>query len=111
MWNTPSYTRSMKTVADAQQALQTALNRHDKLMARTKVKCPCKATHKISELTYIQTHWYTRPHGCSGGDYWNRGAGEGICPTCKARLRLTYSEPRLEALKGLFKEVVDEHKD
>ncbi len=36
----------------------------------------CEYCHKrtvIRRLIYIQTHWYTSPSGCTGGDYWNQG--------------------------------------
>lgn len=81
------------------------------LQAQTEVLCPeCKTTHMIKDLTYIQTHWYTRPSGCMEGDYWNEGEGQFDCPSCDTRLRL-YKRKDLMDLRGLFKDVVKEYKD
>lgn len=62
----------------------------------------CGASFKVSSLTYIQTHWYTPPYSCTGGDYWNMGEGQFKCPTCGALNRL-YERPEVEKLKHLFK--------
>lgn len=90
----------------------------DAMKAATLVKCTsqvatgkgCGALHAIKDLTYIQTHWYVSPHGCTGGDYWNEGEGAFVCPSCNHRNRL-YASPAVEALKPYFKTVVKEHKD
>ena len=65
----------------------------------------CKRRTKVSNLTYIQTRWYTPPHGCTGGDYWNDGEGQFDCPKCGENNRL-YERPEVEALKWFFKDVV-----
>lgn len=70
----------------------------------------CGAWSKINTLTYIQTHWYTAPHGCTGGDYWNQGEGQWICPECQHLNRL-YNSPEIENLKPHFKCVENKHKD
>lgn len=70
----------------------------------------CGALHAIKDLTYIQTHWYTRPHGCSGGDYWNQGEGQFICPSCGHRNRL-YATPEVQKMKRHFKSIEDTYKD
>jgi rubrerythrin len=81
------------------------------LLSQTVVVCgECGYGHEIVTLTYIQTHWYTRPRGCTGGDYWSPGEGQWTCPTCDARNRL-YKLPEIEALKDHFLCVVDEHED
>jgi hypothetical protein len=64
----------------------------------------CGTKHKVNDLTYIQTHWYTPPSGCTDGDYWNQGEGQFICPTCGELNRL-YERPAVMALKSFFKEV------
>lgn len=48
----------------------------------------CKQQSVISTLTYIQTHWYERPYGCSGGDRWRQGEGQFECPHCSQINRL-----------------------
>jgi hypothetical protein len=37
---------------------------------------------QIRSLTYIQTHWYETPYGCTGGDLWREGEGQFDCPKC-----------------------------
>ena len=85
----------------------------DAKLRKTLVKCSpnnfgkgCGQALEIGELEYIQTHWYTSPHGCSGGDYWNQGEGQFICPHCGHCNRL-YDRPEIEDLKHLFKSVID----
>lgn len=68
----------------------------------------CGAELNVSDLVYIQTHWYTPPSGCTGGDYWNVGEGQFVCPQCGARNRL-YERPEVEKLKRYFKSVEDKH--
>lgn len=88
--------------------LQTQI---DDLKRRTVLTCPhCDQDEQIQNLVYIQTHGYTPPRGCTEGDYWNEGEGQYECPHCKNRLRL-YKAPQIEAMKRLFKEVVNEYKD
>lgn len=82
----------------------------DDLKKQIVLTCPnCDRDEQIQNLTYIQTHWYTPPRGCTEGDYWNEGEGQYDCPHCKTRWRL-YKLPEIEAMKRLFKEVVKEHK-
>src|SRR3989344_6878999 len=46
-----------------------------------KIKCGvCEDSHKIGDLTAIQTHWYTPPRECVEGDYWNEGELQFVCP-------------------------------
>ncbi|KWT98487.1 MULTISPECIES: hypothetical protein [unclassified Variovorax] len=79
------------------------------LLRQTPVACErnnfgqgCGAVTSIGELTYIQTHWYEGPHGCSGGDTWHRGEGQFVCPSCGHRNRL-YNRKDVEKLAGLFR--------
>lgn len=87
----------------------------DAKLRHTLVKCTsnnhgkgCGQALEIGELEYIQTHWYTPPHGCSGGDYWNLGEGQFVCPHC-GHLNRLYDRPEIEGLKRLFKSVVDQY--
>lgn len=74
-----------------------------------RIVCPhCNKQPKLKDCTYIQTYWYTRPYGCSGGDYWNQGEGRFKCPHCGKITRL-YERPEIEALKWAFGKVEDLH--
>lgn len=70
----------------------------------------CGELLRIGDLEYIQTHWYTPPRSCSGGDYWQQGEGNFYCPKCGHRNR-TFNRTEVETLKGHFKSIVEEHKD
>lgn len=70
----------------------------------------CGAKYNIKNISYIQTHWYESPYSCSSGDQWHQGDGEWECPCCGKRNRL-YTRPEIEAMKYLFREIVNEHKD
>lgn len=86
--------------------------------AKTVIQCEsnpaygkgCGAKFFVKDITYIQTHWYETPSGCIGGDMWHQGEGQFECPQCGHRNRL-YNRKSFEILKGLFKHVIDEHKD
>ena len=90
----------------------------DRRKSETLVQCThnfiygdgCGSAFPVKDLTYIQTHHYVSPHGCSGGDYWNESEGQFICPECGHRNRL-YDRPDIEALKRHFKDVKDVHED
>lgn len=97
--------------------------------SRKKIKCAvdeCGKLHIINKLTLLQTHWYTQPHGCTGGDYWNSGEMQFICPDTKIRNRIMISnydvpledrdkyenDPESQFSRNyrdLFKEVIDVH--
>lgn len=107
--------KTMEELLAERKALQAQLteadHRIDARLAMTLVRCNhCASAYEIGELEYIQTHWYTQPHGCSGGDYWNQGEGQWKCLSCEGRNRL-YNKPDITKLKRLFKTQVDEHKD
>lgn len=70
----------------------------------------CQKRVQIGKLIYIQDHWYTEPHGCSGGDYWNQGEGAFICPSCGRYNRLANRDDVVE-LKHSFKEVLKVHRE
>jgi len=59
--------------------------------------------------TYVVTHWYTEPEGCTGGDYWNEGEHQLICNHCDGRIRLISENKHIMEHKNLFKEIIQEH--
>lgn len=87
-------------------------------LAKTVVTCESNAAYGdgcggkffIKKLSYIQTHWYETSSGCMGGAMWHRGEGQFECPLCQHRNRL-YTKPSIEALKGLFGNMLNEYKD
>lgn len=68
----------------------------------------CGGFSRVGDLTFIQTHFYIEPHGCTGGDYWRAGEGQFVCPLCGHRNRL-YDSPEVTKLKPAFKAVEDRH--
>lgn len=101
---------SLPHLMECKKRLITAMTRLDNRISSAKklieIDCVfCKTLHKIGELTYIQTHWYTPPRGCTEGDYWNEGEGEFKCPSCGQLNRMTYRKPEFEKLKYSFKDI------
>lgn len=70
----------------------------------TVVCCWCGSSHEIGSVEYIQTYWYERPWGCTGGDVWHAGEGQYDCPSCGKNNRL-YKNKEIELLKGCFRSV------
>lgn len=68
----------------------------------------CRKFFPAREITYIQTFWYSPPYGCSGGDCWNIGEGQFVCPGC-GQLNRLYERPEVEALKPFFNKVVEKY--
>lgn len=109
---------SDQKVADAVATLDRRARAEKEAKAETLVQCTtqvatgkgCKAWYAIKDLVYIQTHWYTEPNGCTGGDYWNQGEGQWVCPGCGHRNRL-YATPEVEAMKRQFASVEDVYKE
>ncbi len=89
-------------VAKAQIAIDAARRR------KTVVCNHCGKRSAIRLLTYIQTHWYREPHGCTGGDYWSEGEGRFLCPKCGYENRLIY-RPEIVALKKYFGRVEERY--
>lgn len=58
--------------------------------SRKKILCSCKKMHAIKDLVVIQTHWYTEPYGCTGGDYWSEGELQFLCPETEVRNRILF---------------------
>jgi hypothetical protein len=89
-------------------ALRT--EREEILKRELKVTCgKCSTSTPIGELTYIQTHWYESPWGCTGGDTWHKGEGQTVCPGCSSRLRFINNSSHYSEHKYLFKDRQDEH--
>lgn len=81
------------------------------------LKCDgCGKRTRVSSITYIQTYWYERPYGCTGGDRWHEGEGQWDCPKCDHNHRLILwgadfgkkTHPTVY-LKPYFKEVVKKY--
>lgn len=96
-----------KKISKLKDQVAFLVEQKNEVLCQTRVDCPvCNKPFMICESEYLQTHWYVEPHGCTGGDYWNAGEGNCVCPNCKARLRL-YNCPELVKLKTLFKSIKD----
>jgi len=67
----------------------------------------CGTFHKISDLTYIQTHYYVKPYSCTGGDYWSESEGQFTCPKCGYLNRLCSEREHITSMKRYFKNVKD----
>jgi hypothetical protein len=59
---------------------------------RRRILCSCGKQHAIGQLDLLVTHWYVEPHGCTGGDYWNEGEWQFVCPTTSVRNRLMFDD-------------------
>jgi len=104
--NTKQIQDKLKKLAEEEVALHKELKA---AKGRQLIACSlCRKRSKVSNLTYIQTHFYVYPHGCVGGDYWSPNEGQYECPFCKHINRL-YDRPKVVSLKGSFKEVVNTH--
>lgn len=95
--------------------------------ANRKIECrACDDSHRIKDLTAIQTHDYHEPWGCTGGDYWSQGELQFVCPETGVVNRLLFfnsdvpyqdrkkfkNDPEAQfkdMYKHLFKEVVQVH--
>jgi hypothetical protein len=73
-----------------QESLAQARREEANRQSRKMFKCSCGKMHQIKQCAVIQTHWYTRPSGCTGGDYWNAGELRIICPTTQVRNRVMF---------------------
>jgi hypothetical protein len=51
----------------------------------------CSKLHKIKDCVAIQTYWYTQPSGCMGGDYWNEGELQIVCPLTDSKNRILFT--------------------
>lgn len=105
-----------RSIAELEENLTQLEERRAALEGQTTIRCEsnvaygkgCGAEFAISTITYVATHWYTPPHGCTGGDYWNEGEGMFICPSCSHRNRL-FDRKHYQNLKGRFAKVINEY--
>ncbi len=113
-------------IRDEEHKILIAIDERNKKMT---IECgSCNNPHEIGVLKAIQTHWYTEPHGCTGGDYWKQGELQFVCPKTGIVNRLLFDnndvpweerrvyendpEQQFKAIyKKLFKEVVDAYGD
>lgn len=79
-------------VAEAKENLVLAQRRLMASRSRRKILCSCGESHPINQLELIVTHWYVEPSGCSGGDYWNEGEWQFLCPGFGMRNRLMFDD-------------------
>jgi len=114
-------TRTLDELYAEQTALKERLRENNESISaalkKTLVKCTtsvlgkgCGQALEIGDLEYMQTHYYVRPTGCTGGDYWNESEGLFVCPECGTTNRL-YDRPDITRLKHLFKTVINVHND
>lgn len=111
------YGKAVKAVDHAKAKLSAAIKTRDKARKNALIKCcRCASEHPITTQVYIQTHWYTRSHGCTGGDYWNTGEANWECPKCGFKNRFNtpgnthckeFERPELVALRDYFAKVRD----
>lgn len=89
------------------------------LLGQTELICPkCETQHEIKDLTYICTHFYVAPSGCTDGDYWCEGEGNTFCTNCEIRIRFLchdYDENDRQLdhpftkMKDCFDDIIEEH--
>lgn len=69
-----------------------------------RLKCQeCSKTSSLGEWDFVQDHWYVRPHGCTGGDYWKSHEVQTchiVCPKCR-KMNYIYNHPARERLVEL----------
>lgn len=98
-----------KEVEDKEEELRLLREAIGAEAGNQRIKCPaCGKQPKLSMCTYIQTHWYVRPTGCTGGDYWRSGEGQFRCPRCESIIRL-YDSPEVEAERRYFGKQEETH--
>lgn len=74
---------------DKEELVLKAIDERNK---RKKILCSaCNNYHTIGKLRAIQTHWHTPPRGCTGGDYWNEGELQFVCPETEVIDRLLFN--------------------
>ena len=58
------------------------------IKSRRMITClHCQKRTSLPKAIVIRTHWYTEPHGCTGGDYWNFGEYRFVCMKCEHATR------------------------
>ena len=114
---------------EVRQKESQVLKEIDRRNKKRSIKCGgCENYHEIGSLAAIQTHWYISPRGCVGGDYWNEGELQFVCPETGIVNRLLFNnydvpweerkiyknDPEQQFkrnYKKLFKEIVDSYNE
>lgn len=106
-------------ISKVRDNLKSLENELSALKKKTLVRCQVHNDHigsacgralEIGTLVYIQTLWYTQPHGCTDGDYWNLGEGQFVCPHCGHVNRL-YDRTEIQDNRHLFLGIVSCHEN
>lgn len=120
--------KATAAVVIADELLTAAKQQLAALRASRRILCSCGKRHAIAKLELLIEHFYTEPHGCSGGDYWSPGEWQFVCPNTNVRNRLLFhdydvdykqrgtigvaAEPTFEFLyRGLFASSRNTHQD
>lgn len=82
--------KKSKRLEEALQVVAEENVKYEKSLGNKRFLCGCGKMHAIKTCDAIQSHYYTPPSGCTGGDYWNTGEIYIICPLTKQRNRLLY---------------------
>lgn len=103
--------QALAEIAFVKETLRVAETQLNSVLGETKIQCVqnnygegCNRWHQVNALTYIQTHYYIPPSGCTGGDYWNNGEGQWYCPKCNHRNRL-HNMSEVQKIKKSFKNI------
>ena len=116
--------KQLENINNEEKVIHKLIDERNK---KREINCEsCDKSHKIKDLTLIQTHWYKEPRGHNEGAYWNEGEMQFICPETNVINRFLFDnydvpyekrelyennpEEQFKRLyKHLFKEVLDRH--
>ena len=91
--------------------LSSVQNQLNDELGKKFVRCEkCGKRTQVKKLTYLQTRYYIRSHGCYEGDYWLDGEGQFDCPKCGFNNRL-YDRPDAVDLKRHFGKIEEVEND
>lgn len=88
--------KQQAVVRDAYAVVHEAQAKIAKLRSQRRIACSCGARHRICDIDLLVTHWYTQPHGCTGGDYWSEGEWNFVCQKCGIRNRLLFDDYKVD---------------
>lgn len=110
-----------KCIENAQKTLKNFNTIRENILSSSELECRgnchgrgCGHRTKLKDITYIATNYYISPYGCTGGDYWNEGEGNWICPNCNHRNRLIDEDTKLlceYSYRKLFRDTKEEYND
>ena len=73
----------MNREQEINQEIEDLHTEKQSLKSRRMITClNCQKRTSLPKAIIIRTHWYTQPHGCTGGDYWNFGEYLHVCLKC-----------------------------